>query len=209
MEKNNARAIYKQLKKSYTQYDETIHCPLVLQLVGMHGRISEFCMDALISDSTFWNWTRKYPLFQECFRIAKMFALEKWEKEGENGRYNPEFNTSIWTTQGNHWFGLGKTARIRLDIDDGINPWEQYQQIMKQATMGEFTSAELKQIMESINIGLRSHEAIKMQEEMDKMKQDLKLMNQNHANNVTAITRAKKKDKDTVHDKICKTKDKP
>jgi hypothetical protein len=60
---------------------------------------------------------------------------------------------------------------------------------MNQASMGDFTAAELKQLMESINIGIRAFESFELQKEVNAMKEDLLKMSQNNGNNILSIAK--------------------
>ena len=48
--------------------------------------------------------------------------------------------------------------------------------------------------MESINIGIRSFESFKLQQEVDKMKEDLHQMNLDNGDNIISITEFAKAD---------------
>lgn len=190
--------MYEQLKKAKKKkngsvYDEKIHCPMVIRIMMEKGRVSAFCKAGVISDSTFWRWTVSYPIFNECYRLGKILALEEWEAEGELGKYDPNFNVKIWESQGMHHHNFGKSARVRLSIDPESNPLQQFKQLMRQASDGEFTSSEIKQIMEAMNFGVRAYETFELQKELDQMKEDLIKMSE-HANeqNIFPIEGAQK-----------------
>ena len=68
-------------------------------------------------------------------------------------------------------------------------PWEQYQQILKQAEKGDFNASEIKQLMESINVGTRVYETFKLQVDFDTMKEDFNEMSQRHGNTKVAIVK--------------------
>ena len=70
-------------------------------------------------------------------------------------------------------------------------PWEQYKQIIEQCSKGDFSAAEIKQLMESINVGTRVYEAFQLQKEVDKMKEDLNTMSQRNGNNIVPISKVK------------------
>lgn len=171
-------------------YDAEYHCPLVIKIVSEKKRLSAFCKVAKIGDSTFHRWRQKYPEFEECYRYALMCARETWESIGEEGHYNLDFNYKVWEKQGQMWFGLGAANKVR--ISKGDTPLEQYSHICEQAEQGEFTSSEFKQICEAVNIGLRAHEVIGLQTEVDELKRLLQIMAENNGENIRPIETAKK-----------------
>ena len=188
----DAKKIYKNLKSNKTLYVEEIHCPLVIQKFNESGTVSSFCRDIGISDITFYKWTDRHPIFAECYRIGYMIARENWEQEGINGKEDEYFNLEYWKVVGSSRFGVGRTNRIRIDMGADSTPYEQYQNLISQASFGDYTASEIKQLMESINVGIRVYESFKLQGEIDKMKDDLLKMSQNNVNNIVSIEDAKK-----------------
>ncbi len=159
----------------------------------IHGKgISTFCSNAMVSDSTFWNWTNKHPIFEECYRIGAQIARELWELEGEEGQSNEDFNFEHWRTIGQARFGLGRTARVRFGVEYEASPYEQYKQLVRQASHGDFSAAEVKQLMESVNVGCKVYETYEMQKQIDEMKADLVKMEQNRGHNIIPIKSAEK-----------------
>ncbi len=183
-------AMYEQCRAGRTEYQETKHCQMVLKVMDAKGTMSAFCVEARISDSTFFKWLNNHELFKECYRIGCMIARENWEEEGREGKYEEGFNLELWKTQGSARFGVGKSNRVRVHVDPDSTPYDQYRQLMNQASMGDFTAAELKQLMESINIGIRAFESFELQKQVDAMKDDLAKMSHNHGNNIIPITQA-------------------
>jgi hypothetical protein len=201
MAKLDPKKIYEKLKKKGTNissYNESLHCPMVLEIIGNGGSVSEFCTEALISDTTYYRWRQMYPMFDECSRIAVNYAQILWEREGETNSDNPDFNWRYWEGIGNHRFYLNKQARVRINVDDKADPHTQYQQLIKQGQEGDLTASEIKQLMESINIGIRAYESFKLQAEVDKMKEDLVKMNLENGNNIVTIEKPEKTNKDSA-----------
>lgn len=198
MAKNDsAQTIYKNLVKTVASgksvYDEEKHCPMVIRVMKEKGRVSAFCKEATISDSSFWRWCNSHPVFNECYRIGKMIALEEWEEEGDIGKYDPNFNIKVWEAKGLHHHNHGKSARVRLSIDPETNPLQQFKQLMRQAAEGEFTSSEIKQIMEAMNFGVRAYETFELQKQVEELQADLVKMGE-HKNeqNIIPIEKSKK-----------------
>ncbi len=185
----DAKKIYLLNKKGEIQFDEEKHCTLILNVMDCEGTMSAFCVKAGISDGLFYKWLHKYPIFNECYRTGCMISRENWEDEGRMGKGDESFNLELWRTQGAARYGVGKTNRVRIHIDANSTPYEQYKQLINQASMGDFTSSEFKQLIEGINVGIRAYESFELQREVDTMKKDLEKMNQNNANNIIPITK--------------------
>lgn len=207
------KKIYMQLKKHGLQkYDEQTHCPLILKIMldKKKGRISAFCTEVIISEDCFYRWVNKYELFRECYSIGRIFAREAWEKDGMEqkdfvsppGTINHAFEH--WKMTGWSRFGVSKNSRIKLQLDPKSNPNDHYSQLLRQAANGDFTAAEIKQLMEAINVGLNTHQAFELQREIDQLKSDLATMitNSNVKNSFTNQGIAQK-DKDTLADSLC------
>jgi coproporphyrinogen III oxidase-like Fe-S oxidoreductase len=183
----NPEELYERLKSSPTKYKEEIHCPMILALMGssFKGTVSAFCVKAEISETQFYNWCQDHPLFKQCYEVGKMVARENWEDEGralrdhvyEKGESGHNFE--YWRMIGWSRFGVGKNSRIRLNLNANDNPSQHYAQLLKQASEGDFTSGEIKQLMEAVNVGLNAHQVFELQKEIDALKSDLEKMQTN------------------------------
>lgn len=188
MAKIDSKKIYKLLKNNWTYYNAEIHCPMVLDVMNTEGTVSAFCVRAQIGKTTFYDWVQAHSEFKRCYHLGQALAQANWEKEGEDGKDDPDFNSEYWRHIGRERYAAGRQqSRVRLDVDAEANPYEQYKQIIKQASGEEFTASELKQIMESINVGRGAFETFEMQKVLDKMKDDVDKMKTNHANNISSI----------------------
>lgn len=193
MVKRDFDAIYQKLKfRDFSAYKEEVHCPMLMKVMANpnKGTYSAFCVEAEIDERKFYRWLSKHELFRTCYSMARMFAKENWEAEGRAlrdeimvpGTSNHKFE--YWRQVGWMRFGIGKNSRIRLELDPDAKPNEHYAQLLKQAAEGEFTAGEIKQLMEAINVGLSAHQVIALQKEIDQLKSDLALMNENtHGDN--------------------------
>ena len=114
-----------------------------------------------------------------------MFARENWEADGRviqdevtmPGVISHKFE--YWRMIGWSRFGVGKNSRIRLDLDPKGTPNDHYAQLIHQASQGDFTAGEIKQLMEAINVGLNTHQVFKLQQEIDQLNKDLATMKEN------------------------------
>ena len=202
--KVDSKKIYNKVRQAHQIYDEELHCKMVIESMNESGSIAAFCTKAGISDKLFYKWCNKYEIFDECYRIGAMISLANWEKEGEERNKNEDFNIEIWRIKGSARYGIGKSNRIRVHVDENTTPFEQYKQLLKQASYGDFTAAEVKQLMESINIGCRAYESFELQKEVDTMKENLTKMNQ-YGNNIVSIEKAKETNSNPVPDSVCES----
>lgn len=189
MELLAAKRTFEKLHKARVIYSPLIHCPMVLHVVSKTGRDTAFCKEAGISMPSFHHWLATFPLFKECYGLAIIHAREVWEEEYEERKDDEDFNKKEWLERGTRIFKMNATTKLHLNIKADSNPYQQYQQIMQQSTTGEFTATEIKLLMESINVGTRVYESFQLQQEVDKMKDDLALMSQRNGNNIIAITK--------------------
>lgn len=191
MTQSDAKKMYLQIRGGGGEYEEEIHCPMILEVMSNQGTMTAFCKEAVISDALFYRWTMKYPIFKECYEVGKVISRFNWEREGELGKTDEFFNFDYWRITGACRYGIGRN-RIRMAVDPEANPYEQYQQLVRQAGTEEFSASEIKQLMESINVGRGAYETFKLQEEIDTMKQDVSRMKANHGNNNGAAKKAAK-----------------
>ena len=190
--KIDANAIYAKVKKKPSNqiYDEPTHCPLVLEIMSDHtkGTVSAFCVAAGVGERTFWEWVAKHPIFAECYDIGRMYAREAWEEEGRYVRHALKMGETCtyafdyWRMLGWSRFGLSKNNRIRLKLNKDSTPLEHYKELIQQAADGDFTSSEIKQLMESINVGLNVHDKMQMQSQIDDIKADVLKLSENNVN---------------------------
>lgn len=176
MDKSQAKELYRELKNWRKQrrqiYNEKVHCPLVLEIMSKYGTMTEFCVQAKISDALFYKWTMKFPLFNDCYLLGKMISKANWEREGRLNEGNEDFDHQAWRFKGATRYGYGRN-RVKLFVDHEADPYTQYKQLIKQASTGEFSASELKQIMESINVGRGAFETFELQSDINDMKNDL------------------------------------
>lgn len=196
----DAVKVYEIFKGGSGKYKEEYHCPLLLKLMAKKGRISAFCKEAVMSERKFYQWVNKYPLFGEVYEFGKILAREAWEDHGETirdkeaipGVIDNEFE--YWKMIGWSRFGISKNSRIKLNLNPKDSPDKHYSQLLTQAANGDFTAAEIKQLMEAVNVGLSTHQVFELQKQIDGLKEDLVLMTENaNAHNSISDKRVKKK----------------
>jgi len=201
--KVDAKALYEKLKAGGTKYDEEIHCELLLKIMAdvEKSRLSAFCVEVGIGESTFYDWVKRYPIFALSYALGKALSRENWEEEGRRLKDKimmpgtTGYSFEYWRMVGWSRFGIGKTCKIKLDLDPQGKPTDHYSQLIKQANNGEFTASEIKQLMEALSLGLKTQQTVDMQKEIDDLKADLITMAENsNGNNSFADKRAKKKD---------------
>jgi hypothetical protein len=174
-------------KKESKHYDEERHCKLIVKIMmdKDEGTLGAFCVEAKIVESTFYEWVNKHELFRDLYCYGKLIARKLWEKEGRRLR-DQEYPMGVINYAFEHWkmigwsrFGIGKNSRIKLNLNPNGTPLEHYQQVIKQASEGDFTASEIKQLMEAVNVGLNTHEKIELQKQIDELKNDLATMSAN------------------------------
>lgn len=191
------KAIYKKIKTGKdSKFDEAKHCTMLIKVMSDPNRatMAAFCVEAGIGDSTFYRWLSQYEVFQECYRYGCMVSLNNWDKIGTMGMNEETFNIEVWKTQGSARYGVGKTNRVRVHVNADSTPFDQYKQLMMQASNGDFTSGELKQLMESVNIGLRAYEVVELQKQVKEMRTELERMVNHNANSRGSIASSKETD---------------
>ena len=190
----DAKNLYLQIKKGNRTYKETIHCPMILEVMNEQGTMTAFCKQAGISDALFYKWTMLYPIFDECYQLGKMYSKSNWEEEGRDGKDDENFNMEYWRITGACRYGVGRQNRIRMAVNAESNPYEQYQQLIKQAGREEFTASEIKQLMESINVGRGAFETFQLQQSIDAIQNDISRMALNNEHNSRSIEKFEKTD---------------
>lgn len=206
-------SIFEHFKSSKRNiYNEELHCKLLLEVMvnKNKGTMSAFCVAALISERTFYEWTKSHELFADIYSFFKLYTREIWEQEGREirdqcvpiGTVNNAFE--YWKLIGWSRFGVSKNSRIKLNLNPDDTPDKHYSQLLKQASEGDFTAAEIKQLMEAVNVGLNTHQVFELQKQIDSLKSDLVTMQTNSdGDNKGANTGAKKADKGAMADSLC------
>lgn len=189
----DAKNLYLQFKKGTRIYEEEVHCPMILDVMNSEGTAIAFMRKAQISDCSFYNWLKKHKVFRECYAYAKIISRDNWEKEGERGKDEEFFNFDLWRITGAMRYGVGKN-RVRMGVDPKASPYKQYQQLVEVANSEEFSASEIKQLMESINVGIRAFESFELQEQVNKIQEDVNQMGVRNANNINAIEKTTKTD---------------
>lgn len=211
---NGVNEIYEHFRKGKKRepYNEEKHCKMLIatMLDPDRGTVESFCVEAMITDRTFRNWRVKHELFDEMYHFSKMVAREKWDDQGRKirdadypmGTVNYEFE--YWKMIGWTRFGVSRNARLKIRLDPDATPESHYRAILKQASEGDFTASEFKQMMEAVNVGLNVHQVIELQKQIDSLKSDLAIMRENtDVHNPFSDPPVAKADTDTVEDKVC------
>lgn len=193
MTKIEAKKLYLQFKKGERAYKEETHCPMILNVMNEEGTMTAFCKKAFISDRLFYKWTSAHPVFRDCYEYGKILSKSNWEEEGESGKTEEYFNFDYWRLTGAQRYGVGKN-RVRMGVDSKSSPYEQYQQLVELANAELFNASEIKQLMESINVGIRAYESFELQKQLDVVKEDVTRMELHHANNSNSIEKTTKTD---------------
>ena len=195
-----SKGLYEDIKKTTgknkggrpSKYNEELHCGLVIEVFSKGGSLAEFCVKAGVGDSTFYNWVNSKPVFHECWRVGHMMGEHRWEKEGKDNHSDPDWNMDYWKIIGARLYQVGKNNKVRLNIIESDNPYNQYKQLVKQAQTGDFTASEIKQLSETINIGVRSYETFNLEAEVEEMKKQVEMMKKNNVTRIKPVVPTKK-----------------
>ena len=180
-------------------------CLKIIHIFNDEGNMSDFCLSIGASRQRVTKWQMEHPEFSEAVELAKDIAMVKWIRDGQDNLDNKDFNVRLWEALGKRQFGNSDKIAIRMTKDK--SPIQHYHEIMHQASLGSFTSSELKQIMECINIGLRAEEICTMQEEIDGLKEGLAKMEERELEHQIADSEAPKEDKASVGSEDGEAKD--
>ncbi len=193
MSQIDAKSLYLQFKKGDRAYNEEIHCPMILEVMDNEGTAVAFMRRAQISDTLFYKWLKKHKVFRDCYAYGKIISRDNWDKEGEDGKDEEFFNFDLWRMKGAMRYGIGKN-RVRMGIDPKSSPYEQYKQLVEMANSEEFNASEIKQLMESINVGIRAFETFELQGEINNLKDMVTQLGLRDGNNINAIEKATETD---------------
>lgn len=180
--------IYKHFKgKNALKYREERHCKLLIKVMmdKDYGCHSAFCTQAMVCEQTFYNWVRNYELFRNLFYFTRMVAKQLWFEEGRSIR-DKEYQIGTMNYEFEHWklmgwtkFGISKNSRIKINVDPNASPAKHYSDILRQASEGDFTASEFKQLMEAVNVGLNVHQVFELQKQIDELKSNLAIVTEN------------------------------
>ena len=189
----DAKRLYLQFKRGDKAYKEEVHCPMILDVMNTDGTAVAFCKKAEVSDTVFYQWLKKHKVFRDCYAYGKILSRYNWDKEGQDGKDEEYFNYDLWRLTGAMRYGVGKN-RVRMGVDPKANPYKQYQQLVEMANDEEFNASEIKQLMESINVGIRAFESFELQAEINEVKDTVKQLGLRDGNNTLAIEKSSKTD---------------
>lgn len=180
--------IYQHFKERRNRiYNEETHCKMLINVMldPNKGTYGSFCIEAMIGDSSFFNWVNEHELFRDIYYFSKLIARELWEKEGREIR-DSEYQIGTINYSFEHWkligwsrFGISKNARLKLNLNPNDSPAQHYAGILRMAADGDFTASEFKQLMEAVNVGINVHQVFELQKQIDELKSDLSIVTAN------------------------------
>lgn len=196
--------IYNHFKsKRQGKYEEEKHCKLLITTMLDYdkGTHNGYCVEAFISEHTFFDWVNKHELFRNLYYFCRAIARELWEADGRRIR-DTEYQLGTMNYAFEHWkligwsrFGVSRNARLKLGLDPKASPAKHYEAILLQAANGDFTASEFKQLMEAVNVGINVHQVFELQKQIDELKSDLTIVTANaNVDNPFANKGTKKKD---------------
>jgi hypothetical protein len=182
--------------KSNIEYDEEKHCRSIIEILSSGHTITDFLTKHGISKQRMVSWQMQHTLFRECFMLGRDIGKQKWIMEGLSNIDNKEFNFKVWEMWGRQ--NYGGMDKVSLFVDPTSTPIQQYQQILYQSTCGDFSSSEIKQVMESINIGIRAYETGELEDQIKELQDGLKKMEEREIEHQIQSTTTPKENKITL-----------
>ena len=184
----NVDKIYKHFKGQFdSKYKEEEHCKLLIKVMMNRDDscYSAFCAQAMVAETTFYRWIRDHPLFRNLYYFCRMVAKQLWYEEGRKIR-DTEYQMGTLNYAMEHWklmgwtkFGISRNSKVRINVEPTDSPAKHYEAILRQASEGDFTASEFKQLMEAVNVGLNVHQVFELQKQIDELKSDLKIVTAN------------------------------
>jgi len=204
--------VYRHFKNKFAQkYKEEEHCKLLINIMmdKDYGCSSAFCVKAMIAETTFYQWIRMHELFRNLWFFTRMVSKQLWYEEGRRIR-DKEYQIGTMNYEFEHWklmgwtrFGISRNSRLKINLNPDDTPAAHYAAILRQASEGDFTAAEFKQLMEAVNVGLNVHQVFELQKQIDELKSDLSVVTENrNVQDPFTDKGIKKEDKDSVEDSI-------
>lgn len=193
MSQIDAKSLYLQFKKGDRAFKEDVHCPMIIEVMNNEGTAAAFMKKATISPTLFYKWLKKSRVFRDCYAYGQILSRHNWEQEGQDGKDEEFFNFDLWRLTGAMRYGIGKN-RVRFGVDPKASPYVQYQQLVELANSEEFNASEIKQLMESINVGIRAFESFELQAQVNKIQDDVNQMGVRSANNLNSIEKTTETD---------------
>lgn|ERR1017187_72225 len=196
--KHEVDAIFNHFKSgNCNKYFEEKHCKMLISIMMNpdKGSVPAFCVQAMITERTFYNWVRANPIFSNLYYFSKLIAREIWEQEGRNIRDQSfpmgtiNYSFEHWKLIGYSKFGVSKNGKIKLDLVPEDSPAQHYAQLLRQAAEGDFTASEIKQLMEAVNVGLNTHQVFELQKQINELQSDLSIMNVNQDGHNTSTNK--------------------
>lgn len=180
--------VYNHFKtKSKLKYNEEFHCKLLIRVMMDRDKACHtyFCTEAMVDESTYYRWVREHEIFGNLHYFCKMVAKQLWYEDGREIR-NKEYQMGTINYEMDHWklmgwakFGISRTSRIKINAQPGDSPAKLYETVLLQASEGDFTAAEFKQLMEAVNVGINLYDKFELQKQIDELKSDFATMKAN------------------------------
>ena len=150
-------------------YDEAIHIPLLLELFMVGGNVCNFCCEAEMSDTCFYNWLKRYKNFNSAYEVAKRLAHAHWE-----GPAKLQTDNKIWTLIMKNRFGYTEQRKLEISSLKAAQKFaEQYGVIVTEISKGTLTGPEAQQLTNIIATGADIDEKTKLRDEFEEFKKSL------------------------------------
>jgi len=159
-------------------YDDTLHIPLLIEVIGNGSPVSAFAAQAHISRKTFYEWLKKHPKFKR--------AYERALPEGESVFVNiplqkPELPFPYWHIRMRNQYQYGKKCVV--DSMNSDSALERLKGARLTFVEGELGISEYAQLVGTIVTEIKASELARSLDEatLDGLK-DIKTMNKEELN---------------------------
>lgn len=155
-------------------YNPDVHIPLLLEMFKNGDSLAAYYVAADICESTFYDWTNKYPEFDAAYSKANNSAQIWWENYGKNGANQPNFNFAYFNSVMINRFGQTSHRKLKIkNIADVATHTDRFNVVMKEVANGTLTGHELKQLSDSLVCGVKIAEVTTMANDIKDLQQRL------------------------------------
>jgi hypothetical protein len=166
----------RKLRKPGNQpiYDAEKYLPLLKSMFAKGESLTAYLVEADICEATFYEWTNKYPDFDEAYAKANATAQKYWENVGVNGMEKPNFNWNVYNSIMTNRFGVTSQRKLRVrGIAAAASHTGRFDVVMNEVDKGSLTAHEIKQISDSLVCGVKIAEVTSMADDIKGLQQKL------------------------------------
>jgi hypothetical protein len=115
----------------------------MLTLFSQGHDIAAFCATVGMGRSTFFEWLKKYPIFEEAYDTAREKSRFFFEQQALHGMNDPSFNTVLWSMQMRNRFGYTEKRTVPIKGFEKAKTYtDQFNCVKKEVDKGNLTADE-------------------------------------------------------------------